>query len=45
MIGLIDEIKTLKIVIQEKDRKIADLEQRVENLEQYARRDELIFLD
>lgn len=41
MFGLIDEVKVLKAWMMEKDRRISELEQRVDELEQYTRREDL----
>lgn len=38
----IDELRQLKTVIKEKDKKIEELERRVEDLEQYTRMDDLV---
>lgn len=42
LIKLVDEVSTLKTMIRAKDQQIASLEQRVEDLEQYTRRDDLV---
>lgn len=42
LIGLVEEVKTLKAMLIEKDRKIIVLEQRVDELEQYTKRDNLV---
>ena len=40
--GLLNEVMELKILVKEKDKIIADLEDRVSDLEQYTRRDQSI---
>lgn len=40
--GLMEEIRQLKIIIQQKDERIDLLEQRVDDLEQYSRADDLV---
>lgn len=42
---LMDERKQLKNLIKEKDKKIDDLEWRIEDLEQYTRMDDLVISD
>lgn len=42
LLELLDEVKTLKTLLTEKDRKISALEQRVDDLEQYTRREDLV---
>ena len=42
LLDLINEVRQLKAVIQEKDKKIDELERRVEDLEQYSRIDDIV---
>ena len=42
LLDLINEVRQLKAVIQEKDKKIDELERRVEDLEQYSRIDDIM---
>lgn len=42
LLELIEEVKQLKTVIKEKDKKTEELERRVDNLEQYTRMDNLV---
>ena len=42
LVGLFDEIKKLNATITEKDKKITELERRVDDLEQYSRMDDLM---
>lgn len=42
LLKLVDEVTTLKIMMREKDARISTLEQRIDELEQYTRRDDLV---
>lgn len=42
LLKLVDEVTTLKIMMREKDVRISTLEQRIDELEQYTRRDDLV---
>lgn len=42
LLGLMEEVRELKLTIKEKDKRIGDLERRVDDLEQYSRMDDLI---
>lgn len=42
MIDDMEEVKALELLLIEKDKKIATLEQRVDELEQYTRRENLV---
>ena len=42
LLGLMEEVRELKLAIKEKDIKIADLERRIDDLEQYSRVEDLI---
>lgn len=42
LIGLVEEVKTLKAMFKEKDRQVSVLEQRVDELEQSTKRDSLV---
>lgn len=42
LLKLVDEVTTLKIMMREKDTRISTLELRIDELEQYTRRDDLV---
>lgn len=42
LVGVIEEVKALKVMKTEKDRKINELEQRMNELEQYTKRDNFV---
>ena len=42
LLDLINEVRNLKAVIKDKDKKIEELERRVDDLEQYSRMDDLV---
>lgn len=42
LIGLMEEVKLLKVLLSDRDKRIAELEQKVDDLEQYTRRDDLV---
>uniref|UniRef100_A0A1A8PAD9 Uncharacterized protein n=1 Tax=Nothobranchius rachovii TaxID=451742 RepID=A0A1A8PAD9_9TELE len=44
LLRLMEEVKELKILLTEKDKKISALEQRVDELEQYTRREDLVIM-
>ena len=42
LLGLMEEVRQLKVIIKEKDMKMNKLERRVDDLEQYSRMNDLI---
>lgn len=42
LVELVEEVKLLRMAVKEKDKKISDLEKRVDDLEQYSRMDDLL---
>lgn len=42
LISLVEEVKGLKVAISDRDRKISELERKLDDMEQYTRRDDLI---
>ena len=42
LVGLVEEVRMLKLAMKEKDKKITDLERRLDDLEQYSRMDDLL---
>lgn len=42
LIGLVEEVKQLKFAINNRDKRIAKLEQKIDDLEKYTRLDDLL---
>lgn len=42
LLDLVEEVKLLKVALADRDKKIVELEKKVDDLEQYTRRDELV---